>query len=132
MDLPEQMNKPFLLLNKGETMNKPLIYLILAGSLFVPTIASAEVWILWEELYGKTPYIVPSTIHGFESRGQCIAAANKIMKAVASKDGFELSMDPFDPETLMGRRGTKPNLEYKYALCYPSNFDPRDKSKKKP
>ena len=54
------------------------------------------------------------------------------MGAVASKDGYELAIDPFDDETMMGKRGKEANREYKYALCYPSNFDPRDKSKEKP
>ena len=87
-------------------MKKSFISSMIMGSLLlVPNIALSEGWILWEELFGKKPYIVPSTIHGFETRGQCIAVANKIMKAVSSKDGFELHMDPFDHETVMGRSG---------------------------
>lgn len=109
-------------------MNKVLAVFLLVVGLLIPIQVWAEGWILWEELYGEKPYIVPSTIHGFETRGQCIVAANKIMKAVSIKDGFELQKDPFDPETVMGRRGKDPNIEYKYALCYPSNFDPRKPS----
>jgi len=110
-------------------MNTPLTILILAGSLVVPNMARAEVWILWEELNEKTRNIELSATHGFESRGKCITAANKLMRAVLMKDGFELAMDPFDNETVMGKRGEKPNVTYKYALCYPSNFDPREKTK---
>ena len=114
------------------TMNNALTSLLLATSLFVPSIASAEVWILWEESDGATTNIGRSATHGFASRGQCIAVANQLMEAIAKRDEYELGMDPFDHETVMGRRGEKPNQEYKYALCYPSNFDPRDTSKEKP
>lgn len=109
-------------------MNQTLASLLLAGSVLVPGLASAEAWILWEELDGKTRKIELSATHGFESRCKCIVAANKLMRAVSKKDGFELRMDPFDHETVMGKRGEAPNIEYKYALCYPSNFDPRKPS----
>jgi len=112
-------------------MTKTLTSLFLAGSLLVPTIASAEAWILWEELDGATQNIALSTTHGFAARGQCIAAANQLMEAISIKDGYELAIDPFDHETMMGKRGEKPNQEYKYAICYPSNFDPRETSKEK-
>ena len=116
----------------GKTMNNVLISLILAGGLFSSNIASAEVWILWEESDGATPYLEPSATHGFASRGQCIAAANTLMGVIAKREGYELAMDPFDHETVMGKRGEEPNPEYKYALCYPSNFDPRERSPSRP
>lgn len=106
-------------------MNTTLHGLILAGSLLVPSLGSAETWILWEELDGKTRNIERSTVHGFETRSQCIVAANELMRAVSTKDGFELAIDPFDHETVMGKRDENSYLEYKYALCYPSTFDPR-------
>ncbi len=106
-----------------------LIIVLLAGNLLSPGLASAESWILWEESEGATRNIQRSAVHGFESRRLCVTAANELMGAIASKDGYELAVDPFDHETIMGRRGRKPDQEFKYALCYPSHFDPRDRSK---
>lgn len=51
------------------------------------------------------------------------------MGAVSKKDGFELAMGPFDHKTVMEKRGEKPNSEYKYALCYLADFDPRKSSR---
>lgn len=91
-------------------MNKTLTSLIFAGSLLVPSMASAEVWIFGEELDGKTRNIKRSTVHGFESRGQCLVAANELMGTISKKDGFELAIDPFDHETMMGKRGGRPKF----------------------
>ena len=52
----------------GGMMNNTLTSLLLAGSLLIPSLTSAESWILWEESDGATRNIERSATHGFESR----------------------------------------------------------------